>query len=45
LIELDPEAEPISGAVQQQPDGANTLFHGWLQLTETLEAGSSDTRR
>jgi hypothetical protein len=38
LIELDPAVEPISGTLRQQPDGASTPFHGWLQLTETVEA-------
>ena len=38
VIELDPEWDPISGTVQQEPDGEPTPFTGWLQLTQTLES-------
>ena len=38
VIVLDPTIGPISGTFQQQPGGASTRFHGWLQLTEALEA-------
>jgi hypothetical protein len=38
LIELDPTAEPITGTLQKQPHGSTEHFHGWLQLTETLQA-------
>lgn len=38
LIELDPTAEPIIGTLQNQPHGPIEHFHGWLQLTETLQA-------
>jgi hypothetical protein len=37
VIELDPAAEPISGMLTQD-DGQTMAFHGWLALTEALEA-------
>lgn len=37
-IELDPTAEPITGTLQQEPHGSTKHFHGWLQLTEALQA-------
>jgi hypothetical protein len=49
LLELDPTAEPITGTLHEQPDGASTHFHGWLSLTQALEAArrreSQDTGR
>jgi hypothetical protein len=41
VIELDPAAEPISGMLTQH-DGRTTAFHGWLALTEALEASRHD---
>jgi hypothetical protein len=38
LMELDPDRQPIAGTVQQQPTGPTTTFHGWLQLSQLLEA-------
>jgi hypothetical protein len=42
VIELDPAVEPIEGTVQH-PDGLVTQFHGWLALTEALEASRRAT--
>jgi hypothetical protein len=38
VIELDPESNPISGTLQQEPDDEPTRFAGWLQLTQALES-------
>jgi hypothetical protein len=38
LLEVNFEAVPIAGTLQQPPDGRIEQFNGWLQLTETLEA-------
>jgi hypothetical protein len=37
LLEFDLDAEPIGGVVTDQR-GAEQAFHGWLQLTEAIEA-------
>jgi hypothetical protein len=37
VIELDPTVEPITGT-PERPGGLVKHFHGWLALTEAVEA-------
>ena len=42
-LEFDLEAEPIGGVVTDQR-GSEKAFHGWLQLTEMIEAARLSAR-